>query len=197
MLVTCLVATALSAPEPVAPVLDQDFVEKVNRNWRGLGLGYDNGLWGDSFAQGIKVDIPFGPKIGQFAGVRLRGVVAHGDPPPAYQLLNDPSTGPDRVRPLYLTGGELFGRGPVWGGIVRAYGGGGAYYGSTQVWSHDLYVHVTGAVVGGHFGVEAILWKRGSFTLEVGGQSGLDGLPQGSGASVMGGIMVYLGDLGA
>ena len=85
MLVTLLIATALSAPDPVAPVLDQDFVERVNRNWRGLGIGYDNGLWGSSaagsaFAQGIKVDIPFGPRVGQFVGVRVRALVAHGEP---------------------------------------------------------------------------------------------------------------------
>jgi hypothetical protein len=187
--------SGVAAADPVAPLFDQDFVEKVNRNWRGLGIGYDNGLWGSSaagssFAQGIKVDIPFGPRVGQFVGVRVRGLVAHGEPWSAPGFEQTP-----HWEPLYVAGAELFGRGPVWCGIVRASGGGGAYYGSTR-WVGDYPADYTGLAVGGHFGVEAILWPRGSFTFEVGGQTGPDGASRGSGASVMGGIMVYLGGLG-
>jgi len=192
MLGILLVASSFAAPAPVAPILDQEFVERVNRNWRGLGIGYDNGLWGSWFAQGIKVDVPFGPRVGQFMGVRIRGLVALGD---SYSVLLASYISP-HYEPLYLAGGELFGRSPVWGGIVRVSGGGGAYYGSTRFVSTDDEADFDGLVAGGHFGVEAILWERGSFTFEVGGQSGPDGDPRSSGASVMGGVMVYLGGLG-
>ena len=93
---------------------------------------------------------------------------------------------------LLLGGGELFGRGPVWGGIVRVYGGGGLWYGSTVIGGGEQH---DGIAAGGHYGIEAILFERGSFTFEIGGQSGIDGGAIGSGASVMAGIMFYLGGL--
>jgi hypothetical protein len=180
MLVTLLSGAALAAPAAIAPVNDQEFVQKINNYWRGVGLGFDNGLWGEEFAQGIKVDLPFGNRVGQFVGVRLRGLMVHQDSP----LID--------YEPLYLWGGELFGRGPVWGGIVRVYGGGGVWYGTVDFGgSQD-----EGWAGGGHYGIEAILFERGSFTFEIGGQSGIDGDGPGAGASVMAGIMFYFGGFG-
>ena len=92
---------------------------------------------------------------------------------------------------LWMGGAELFGRGPVLAGIVRVYGGGGLWYGGPMVgegW--------TGLAGGGHYGIEALVWDRQSFTFEVGGQSGLDGGGRGAGASVMAGTTVYFGALG-
>jgi hypothetical protein len=159
--------------------LDEDFVRATNARWRGLGLGYDNGLWGQVFAQGIKADVPFGPKVGQFFGLRLRGVMMHSGVGEGYD-------------PVFMGGAELFGRGPVLAGIVRVYGGGGLWYGA-QVVGDD---GATGLAGGGHYGIEALVWDRGSFSFEVGGQSGLHGDGPGIGASVMAGTTVYLGALG-
>src|SRR5688572_6813525 len=110
-----LVVSASAGPDPVVPEIDHDYAVRINRNWRGLGIGYDNGLWGSAFAQGVRVDVPFGPKLGQFFGARLRGIVAHGAAEAA---------------PAGLGGVELFGRGPVLAGVARVYGGGGAWYGA-------------------------------------------------------------------
>lgn len=179
MLVT-LFSVALAAPDAYAPVIDQAFVQKINNYWRGVGIGYDSGLWGEEFAQGLKVDVPFGPTVGQFVGIRLRGLVVH---------LDTPLT---PYEPMYLWGGELFGRGPVWGGVVRVYGGGGVWYGTIDYGIAED----SGVAWGGHYGIEAILFDRGSFQFEIGGQSGIDGDGPGGGVSIMGGIMFYFGGFG-
>ncbi len=179
MLVTLLGTLAVAAPDPYSPLPTPEFAEQINRNWRGVGIGYDNGLWGREFAQGLKIDVPFGPVVGQFAGIRVRGMMVNS----GNELLQE--------QPLYLGGGELFGRGPVWAGILRVYGGGGIWYGSTVIAGEQD----DGIAAGGHYGVEAILFERGSFTFEIGGQSGIDGNGPGLGASVMAGIMFYLGGL--
>lgn len=165
---------ALAAPEPVTgPRFDDDFVEDVNRKWRGLGIGYDNGLWGSHFAQSLKFDIPFGPKVGQFWGLRLKGQQLHALPGSDVWLMGG--------------GGEIFGRGPVVHGIVRTYGGGGA-------WVMSDLDGETAVSVGGHFGVETYFHRRGSLHIEIGGQSGAFSSDQG--ASVVAGTTFYLGDLG-
>lgn len=179
MIAALLASTTFAAPDPVVAELDEDFVRAVNARWRGLGMGYDNGLWGNVFAQGIKADVPFGPKVGQFAGLRLRGLMLHSGAGETYE-------------PAFMGGAEIFGRGPVLAGIVRVYGGGGLWYGA-EVTVED---GTTGLAGGGHFGIEALAWERGSFSFEVGGQSGIDGGGPGMGASVMAGTTVYLGALG-
>jgi hypothetical protein len=171
-----LAASAFASPEPVVPELDREHAVRINRNWRGLGIGYDNGLWGSGFAQGVKLDVPFGPRVGQFLGVRLRGVMVH------------PHGGPG---PVGFGGAELFGRGPVLAGVVRVYGGGGAWYGG--VLGGDEEATLAG---GGHSGVEVLLNPRMSFSFEVGGQSPVDPGARTAGASVMAGSTVYLGGLG-
>jgi hypothetical protein len=172
-----MVVCAWAAPEPVVPEIDAAYVTRVNRNLRGLGLGYDNGLWGGDFAQGVKIDVPFGPRLGQFVGARLRGVMTH------------PSSVEDG--PIGMAGLELFGRGPVMAGLVRVYGGGGAWYGGTLGSSEEPAL-----AFGGHYGLEALLTPRMTFAIEIGGQSPVDGGGRSAGASVMGGATFYLGGLG-
>src|SRR5262245_58076765 len=59
------------------PQATEAYAREVNSQARGLGIGIDQGFWGSGFAQGIHLDIPF-PVIGQFVGVRARGLVAWG-----------------------------------------------------------------------------------------------------------------------
>lgn len=182
MTLTGLVAVVLSStasswasPPPVAPTLDPAFVTEVNSRWRGLGLGYDNGLWGDAFGQGVRADIPFGPKLGQFVGLRLRGVMIHEVA--------------DGYAPSAMGGVELFGRGPVYGGVLRVYGGGGLWYGGSLADPEGA----SGLAGGGHYGIEALLTRSQSFTFEIGGQAGIGGDGPGAGASVMAGTNIYFG----
>jgi hypothetical protein len=164
----------------LGPAPTRAFVETTNRRWRGVGLGFDMGLWGRTFAQGLKIDIPFGRRIGQFVGARARGLWGHHD-----------LTG--RYDPVINTGLELFGRGPVLWGVMRVYGGGGVWVGTRPFPTNEgTRWRVSG---GGHFGFEAMIAPRASFTFEVGGQSSGHALGVDAGASVMGGTMVYLGAL--
>lgn len=167
---------AIAASDPVVgPRADDEYVRSINAKWRGVGLGYTNGLWGERYAQGVNLDLPFGPKLGQFLGLRTRGVMAY---------VGDHS-------PVALGGVELFGRGPVLMGILRVYGGGGVY-GGTVLGDPDAELSFT---AGGHYGVEAIVAPRVSFNFEVGGQGPIHPLGRDGGASVMAGSTFYLGDL--
>ena len=60
-------------------------------------------------------------------------------------------------------------------------------------------VHAAPAVSGGgHYGIEALVSPRSSFTFEVGGQAPIDNAEaRDGGASVMAGLTVYLGALGS
>ena len=182
MLLTPLVLLTVAAqpPEPhIGPSATREQILDINRVWRGFGVGYDGGLVGRSFAHGLKLVIPFGYRIGQFIGARVRGLMVYPEP------------GADDFDPVVDMGLELFGRGPVLLGILRPYGGGGAWVGvrPNPTQSGDQWA-VGG---GGHFGIEALVARRISFTFEVGGQSGGHDLGLDTGATVMGGMMVYLG----
>lgn len=169
-----VVAPALPTPERVA---------HINRIWRGVGLGYANGLWGSSFGQSLRVDVPFGRKVGQFAGVRVEGRLIH---PPA-------GTG-GFYDPVVHSGLSFWGRGPVWLGLVRVYGGGGAWVG---VRPNPVEGEQLGFSGGGYFGVEFLVASRMSFTFEVGGQGPAHRFRQDdAGGSAMAGFMVYLGAIG-
>ncbi len=74
-------------PETVAPVLDPAYSLKVNRVARGLGFGFNQGVFGDGFGQSLHLDVPLGRKIGQFYGLRLQGTIVH------------PCTGPCQFSP--------------------------------------------------------------------------------------------------
>lgn len=169
---------AKEAPE-IGPLPDAEYIADINAKWRGVGVGYDNGLWGQNFGQGVKLDLPFGPKIGQFVGLRLRGLMIHEETPNAFT-------------PVMGGGAELFGRGPVLMGIVRVYGGGGVYYGEAL----NLDSAEPRLTAGGHYGVEVLVSERNSFTFEVGGQGPMHPDGRDAGASVMAGTTFYFGDLG-
>lgn len=143
--------------------------------WNGVALGYENGLWAYGFAQGLTARLPFGPRVGQHWGARLRSQVTH----------DSVTTG----GPVFRAGIEVFGRGPVLLGILRVYGGGGVYAGIAAAGDRDVERRVTG---GGHYGIEAAISRRVAFTFEVGGQ-GPTFEGEGVGASAMAGSVVYLG----
>jgi len=145
--------------------------------WDGVALGYENGLWGYGYAQGLTVQIPFGPEVGRHWGARLRG-----------QYTLDGVTAGSRT---FRAGVEVFGRGPVVAGILRVYGGGGLYLGVWAAGDTDKRPLLTG---GGHYGIEAAVSRRVAFTFEVGGQ-GPTFEGEGIGASAMAGTAVYLGRL--
>lgn len=179
------------SPEPSSPEFEFEpelgplptaaHTEDINRRWRGLGVGVDNGLWGSSYAQSFKVDVPFGWRAGQFLGMRIRRTVVHAQIDGHWDgVIN--------------TGLELFGRSPVWFGLLRTYGGGGAWLGLRPALidpgrGADLW----GIGGGGHFGVEFLLVPWASLQIEIGGQSAAHRLGVDAGASVMAGVMFYTG----
>jgi len=178
-MMTCLFAlflTAEAAPPEIGPLATEEWVRETNARWRGVGIGYDNGLWGSRFAQGLKVDVPLGNRLGQFLGVRARGTLVHNDANAQFA-------------PVAMGGLELFGRGPVLLGVLRVYGGGGLYYGG-PVGGEAAPATLAG---GGHYGVEFLVSRRASFSFEVGGQGPLHPQEIDAGASVMAGSTVYLG----
>jgi hypothetical protein len=166
-------------PEPVAPVLDAAYSSRVNRRARGLGIGLNQGLWGQSFGQSLHLDIPFGRRVGQFFGMRVQGTFVHA---PARTPGWDPTV---------FGGLELFGRSPVMGGVVRIYGGGGVFAGGRPL-PTDRGRH-WGVAGGGHMGIEAFAQPFMSFSVEIGGQGPVHALGYDAGASVMGGINFYFG----
>ena len=88
-------------------------------------------------------------------------------------------------------GGELYGRGPVWHGILRVYGGGGVWGGIRVNPTDEGPTMRLGG--GGHFGFEVLAARFMSFTFEVGGQAPAHGQEIDGGASVMGGVMFWFG----
>ena len=175
---------AMQARAPaLGPMPTPAQIDRTNRIWRGVGIGYDIGLWGRAhFAQTLKIDIPFGWRVGQFFGLRVRGTMVYTD---------SGSRPGDVFDPVFNHGIELFGRGPVMLGILRVYGGGGAWLGvrlnPTRVGQRY------GIGGGGHLGVEFMLAPRISLQLEVGGQAPGHSLGYDGGASVMAGLMIYTG----
>lgn len=165
---------------PTSPgALRPEQVRWVQNRWSGVGVGYDNGIWGGHYGQTLKFSIPFGRKIGRFFGVRARAGVVH------YTTVPE-----NHYDPVINLGGELFGRTPVWWGILRAYGGGGLWAGLRPNPTEGGELGLGG---GGHFGLEIFAAPFMSFTFEIGGQApghsrGVDG-----GGSAMGGLMFYFG----
>lgn len=152
----------------------------INRRWSGVGVGYDNGIWGGKFGQSIKVMIPFGRDVGRFVGLRVRGAMVHH--------VDDAM---DQFDPVINAGVEFIGRSPVWWGVLRVYGGGGAWAGiRPNPTSLGAQYRIGG---GGFFGFEAFAAHFMAFTLEVGGQAPGHGLGIDGGGSVMGGMMFYFG----
>jgi hypothetical protein len=136
---------------------------------RGLALGFDNGVFGRAYEQGLRIRIPI---LGHYA-FGLRGVSAFGD----------------RSGELawYLGGrAELIGHTPVFLNLVRLYGGGGP-----EVLTR---VHGTGGGDqtliggGGQFGFEFFLHPKMSFFVEIGGRARDDVT---RGGTAIAGMMLY------
>lgn len=181
--VTPAAEPAPSAPAPIlGPKFDEAYVDRINRNYRGFGLGFDQGLWGHGFGQTLKILIPFGKRVGQFFGLRLRGIAV-------YDVTNNP------LDTAFAGGLELFGRSPVYLGLVRIYGGGGLWAGGRPFRPASDSSRGFGVAGGGHFGVEFVLTSRVGMTIELGGKSPVHALGLDAGATVTGGMMVYLGNL--
>jgi hypothetical protein len=175
------------AARPKAPSLGAlptpAHVDRINRMWRGVGVGFDLGLWGRAhLAQSLKIDIPFGWRVGQFFGVRVRETMAYTDTTAGLDTVDDP---------VLNSGVELFGRGPVLLGVLRVYGGGGAWVGVRLTPTDVGRSWSIGG--GGHFGVEFALAPRASLQFEFGGQAPGHALGYDAGASVMAGVMIYTG----
>lgn len=171
------------APPPVlGPRFDTIWADRINRNMRGVGFGFDQGLWGHSMGQSIKVSIPFGKRVGQFFGLRLRGLAVH-------DVWSGTADG------AYGGGLEMFGRTPVYLGLLRLYGGGGVWVGARPFRPAGDMTKLLAVGGGGHFGVEFMLTPRMTITLEVGAQSGIHGRRLDAGPSVMAGFMTWFGNM--
>lgn len=177
------VLPAERAPAPVlGPRFDDAHVDRINRNLRGFGFGFDQGLWGQAMGQTLKIVIPFGKRVGQFLGARLRGMSAF-------------DVRRDGLDPVFGGGLELFGRSPVYLGLVRIYGGGGVWVGGRPGKPAGDATRAYGVTGGGHFGVEFILSSRTTMTFELGGKGPTHALLLDAGATATAGVMVYLGNL--
>jgi len=134
---------------------------------QGFSFGMEEGLWGKSWSQGLRVTIPFTRHL----GTTLRGV-----------YLIDMTGGPFTAD----AGGRLdfVGRSNALFNVVRLYGGGGV-----QVLAPVANTggRSTKVGVGGHFGFEFFHNPVFSYFLEVGGQGG----EPSPGATVVAGMMFY------
>lgn len=141
----------------------------------GVGFGYENGSWGGSWAQGVRVKVPVVPHF----AVGLRGL-----------MINTPRPGDDR----WDFGGrlELLGQSRVLLSVMRLYGGGGVQLFHPISDEANEEVHVGG---GGHFGFEFFMAPHLAFFIEIGGQSGVASDPAAgdiaTGATIMAGLTVY------
>ena len=168
-------------PATRAPgTFSDDQIRWINRRWSGVGVGYDNGLWGGKYGQSIKVSIPFGRNLGRFLGMRVRGMLVHH--------IDDVA---DQFAPVVNVGAELFGRSPVWWGVLRVYGGGGLWAGIRPNPTSSGARYRLGG--GGFVGLEAFAAPFMAFTFEVGGQAPGHGLGVDAGGSAMGGMIFYFG----
>lgn len=134
---------------------------------RRVAFGIEDGLWGRSWSQGLRVSVPFS----QYFGATLRGV-----------YLIDMTGGPFTAD----AGGrfEFFGRSDVFFNVLRLYGGGGVQVLAPAANTEGREVMVGG---GGQFGFEFFCSPHHSFFLEVGGQGGMPS----PGATVLAGMMFY------
>ena len=187
-------APAAAAPEAAPPAqqvreqsitrtpgtFSDDQIRWINRRWSGVGVGFDNGLWGGKYGPSIKVSIPFGRNIGRFLGMRVRGMIVHHSDDVA-----------DQFDPVVNVGGELFGRSPVWWGVLRVYGGGGLWAGIRPNPTSSGARYRLGG--GGFVGLEAFAAPFMAFTFEVGGQAPGHGLGVDAGGSAVGGMIFYFG----
>ncbi len=170
-------APVTSEPVPVTPVEPTALSPEQSRallplSWKkspgqGVSMGIEEGLWGSSWGQGLRVTVPFSSNF----GTTLRGL---------YVI--------DMVDGAFTAdaGGRLdfFGRSDVMFNVLRLYGGGGVQVFAPVANTSGRSVGVGG---GGHFGFEFFCSPFYSFFLEVGGQGGTVS----PGATVLAGMMFY------
>jgi hypothetical protein len=135
---------------------------------RGLALGFDNGVFGRGYEQGLRIRIPI---LEHFA-FGLRGVSAFGDRSGDF---------------TWYVGGraELIGHSPVFLNLVRLYGAGGPEV-VTRVHGSGGDKTLIGG--GGQFGFEFFLQPKMSFFVEIGGRAGDDVT---GGGTAIAGMMLY------
>lgn len=135
---------------------------------RRVAFGIEDGMWGKSWGQGLRVTVPFT----SYFGATLRGVY----------LIDMTMEGPFTAD----AGGrfELIGRSDVFFNVMRLYGGGGVQVLAPAANTAGREVQVGG---GGQFGFEFFCSPHQSFFLEVGGQ----GPGPSPGATVMAGMNIY------
>lgn len=158
-------------PSPPPPPAPPEMSMSDDRG-RGLGLGFDGGWVGTHYASGLRLDVPL---VGQRFGLRLRTTTAYTDPAEV-----------DGFSPTNGGALEMWARSPVMGDVVRFYGGGGPHVAIDH--THELAIGG-----GGHFGLELLPLRKLGITVELGRHWGHGALAATRGASLMGGVVIYLG----
>jgi hypothetical protein len=134
---------------------------------QGFAFGLEEGFWGNSWGQGLRVTLPFSSNF----ATTVRGI-----------YLLDMAEGPITVDAGARI--DLVGRSEVLFNVMRLYGGGGVQVIAPVKNTAGKEVRVGG---GGHFGFEFFCNPYYSFFLEVGGQGGTVS----PGATVLAGMMFY------
>jgi hypothetical protein len=151
---------------------------------QGVGLSYENGAFGQTWEQGLKLQIPFatcgkGRRNESCAAINIRP-----------QSLMQFQVGAGSQNSFDLGGRvEIIGRTPMLLNLIRIYGGGGAgaFYEVTGQTKGHAY-----AAGGGQFGVELFLQPEFSFYSEIGGDGCGSSTVICSGATVVAGMTWYL-----
>jgi hypothetical protein len=182
---SCVLISKLAYAEPASQPVSQEApppniapqaLAVVTLPWtqpsgKGVAFAYDDGSWGGTWMQGVRVRIPLHP----YFGMNIRGI-----------MLMDFGPSPIRID----MGGrlELFGQSPVFLNLFRLYGGGGVevFRPITPVTGQLLPVDIGG---GGYFGFEFFLTPRVSWLLELGGHGGSSA--HAAGATINAGIQFY------
>ncbi len=172
LLFVAATASRAASADEAAPASD-DFGARVPwraPNGRAVSLSYENGLFGGTFEQGIRVKIPFHANWGMVA----RPMFLHDVTSASYR--GD-------------VGGrlELYGASPVFLNFARIYGGGGAQVFQAVSGLANAKPAMGG---GGHFGFEFFYTPRSSFFIEIGGTSGAQG-GVGAGGTAIAGVTFY------
>jgi hypothetical protein len=140
------VVAALASTSTVRAAEGEDGIERIPwraPSGRAVSFAYENGLWGGTFEQGLRVKIPVHPNW----GLVLRPIYLHDMEGTSYR--GD-------------LGGrlELYGASPVFLNFARIYGGGGVQVFDAVAGVPNAHV-VTGG--GGHFGFEFFYTPVSSF----------------------------------
>jgi hypothetical protein len=168
------VPTGIAQIQPPTSPLEQRALAPLL--WRqepgqGLGLGIDEGLWGLSWAQGIRVVAP----VGRHFAVHARGLF----------LVHFPNDASDDN--ISFAGGrlDLIGRSVPLLNLVRLYGGGGFQVFAQAKGPGERKARFGG---GGQVGLEFFHSPSFSFFLEVGGQGAGNQI---SGATILAGMNFF------